>query len=134
MPPPGGESLKDTGARVWPYYLHDLQPQLAALAFARDAAEGEEHDQQRREHLQHEGRCQLAKAQQHRRLGGVAEVGAVLAVTFQKQRAAGEWIDAEIEEGEGTERPKHIVPVVDDTVRVAIRPWSRVRASRRGPR
>ena len=22
-PPPGGESLKDTGARVWPYYLHD---------------------------------------------------------------------------------------------------------------
>jgi 2,3-bisphosphoglycerate-dependent phosphoglycerate mutase len=25
-PPPGGESLKDTGARVWPYYLHDMQP------------------------------------------------------------------------------------------------------------
>jgi 2,3-bisphosphoglycerate-dependent phosphoglycerate mutase len=24
--PPGGESLKDTGARVWPYYLHDMQP------------------------------------------------------------------------------------------------------------
>ncbi|TIT75471.1 MAG: 2,3-bisphosphoglycerate-dependent phosphoglycerate mutase, partial [Mesorhizobium sp.] len=24
--PPGGESLKDTGARVWPYYLHDVQP------------------------------------------------------------------------------------------------------------
>jgi 2,3-bisphosphoglycerate-dependent phosphoglycerate mutase len=23
--PPGGESLKDTGARVWPYYLHDMQ-------------------------------------------------------------------------------------------------------------
>jgi 2,3-bisphosphoglycerate-dependent phosphoglycerate mutase len=26
--PPGGESLKDTGARVWPYYLHDLQPHV----------------------------------------------------------------------------------------------------------
>jgi 2,3-bisphosphoglycerate-dependent phosphoglycerate mutase len=25
-PPPGGESLKDTGARVWPYYLHEMQP------------------------------------------------------------------------------------------------------------
>ena len=25
VPPPGGESLKDTGARVWPYYLHDMQ-------------------------------------------------------------------------------------------------------------
>jgi 2,3-bisphosphoglycerate-dependent phosphoglycerate mutase len=25
VPPPGGESLKDTGARVWPYYLHDIQ-------------------------------------------------------------------------------------------------------------
>jgi len=24
--PPGGESLRDTGARVWPYYLHDIQP------------------------------------------------------------------------------------------------------------
>ena len=24
--PPGGESLKDTGARVWPYYLHVMQP------------------------------------------------------------------------------------------------------------
>ena len=23
--PPGGESLRDTGARVWPYYLHDMQ-------------------------------------------------------------------------------------------------------------
>ena len=27
-PPPGGESLKDTGARVWPYYLHDMQPHV----------------------------------------------------------------------------------------------------------
>jgi 2,3-bisphosphoglycerate-dependent phosphoglycerate mutase len=25
-PPPGGESLKDTGARVWPYYMHEMQP------------------------------------------------------------------------------------------------------------
>jgi 2,3-bisphosphoglycerate-dependent phosphoglycerate mutase len=25
-PPPGGESLKDTGARVWPYYLTDILP------------------------------------------------------------------------------------------------------------
>jgi 2,3-bisphosphoglycerate-dependent phosphoglycerate mutase len=24
--PPGGESLRDTGARVWPYYLHVMQP------------------------------------------------------------------------------------------------------------
>jgi len=28
VPPPGGESLKDTGARVWPYYLHDMQPHV----------------------------------------------------------------------------------------------------------
>ena len=26
--PPGGESLKDTGARVWPYYLHVMQPHV----------------------------------------------------------------------------------------------------------
>jgi 2,3-bisphosphoglycerate-dependent phosphoglycerate mutase len=26
--PPGGESLKDTGARVWPYYIHELQPHV----------------------------------------------------------------------------------------------------------
>lgn len=25
-PPPGGESLKDTGARVWPYYLQEILP------------------------------------------------------------------------------------------------------------
>ncbi len=24
--PPGGESLRDTGARVWPYYIHRIQP------------------------------------------------------------------------------------------------------------
>ncbi|MGU3399499.1 2,3-bisphosphoglycerate-dependent phosphoglycerate mutase [Brucellaceae bacterium D45D] len=28
VPPPGGESLKDTGARVWPYYLHQIQPHV----------------------------------------------------------------------------------------------------------
>ena len=28
VPPPGGESLKDTGARVWPYYLHEIQPHV----------------------------------------------------------------------------------------------------------
>jgi 2,3-bisphosphoglycerate-dependent phosphoglycerate mutase len=26
--PPGGESLRDTGARVWPYYMHDIQPHV----------------------------------------------------------------------------------------------------------
>jgi len=26
--PPGGESLRDTGARVWPYYIHEIQPHL----------------------------------------------------------------------------------------------------------
>lgn len=28
VPPPGGESLKDTGARVWPYYIHTIQPHV----------------------------------------------------------------------------------------------------------
>jgi 2,3-bisphosphoglycerate-dependent phosphoglycerate mutase len=28
VPPPGGESLRDTGARVWPYYLHVIQPHV----------------------------------------------------------------------------------------------------------
>lgn len=27
-PPPGGESLKDTGARVWPYYMSDILPRV----------------------------------------------------------------------------------------------------------
>jgi 2,3-bisphosphoglycerate-dependent phosphoglycerate mutase len=55
--PPGGESLKDTGARVWPYYLHDMQPHvlsggtvlvaahgnsLRALIMALDGKSGEE--------------------------------------------------------------------------------------------
>jgi len=26
--PPGGESLRDTGARVWPYYMHEMQPHV----------------------------------------------------------------------------------------------------------
>ncbi|MDG3577729.1 2,3-bisphosphoglycerate-dependent phosphoglycerate mutase [Rhizobium sp. YJ-22] len=26
IPPPGGESLRDTGARVWPYYLTEILP------------------------------------------------------------------------------------------------------------
>jgi len=26
--PPGGESLRDTGARVWPYYMHVVQPHV----------------------------------------------------------------------------------------------------------
>lgn len=26
--PPGGESLRDTGARVWPYYFHRIQPHV----------------------------------------------------------------------------------------------------------
>ena len=26
VPPPGGESLKDTGARVWPYYMTEILP------------------------------------------------------------------------------------------------------------
>ena len=57
VPPPGGESLKDTGARVWPYYLHDMQPHvlrggtvlvaahgnsLRALIMALEGASGEE--------------------------------------------------------------------------------------------
>jgi 2,3-bisphosphoglycerate-dependent phosphoglycerate mutase len=26
--PPGGESLRDTGARVWPYFLHEMLPRV----------------------------------------------------------------------------------------------------------
>jgi 2,3-bisphosphoglycerate-dependent phosphoglycerate mutase len=26
--PPGGESLRDTGARVWPYYISRIQPHV----------------------------------------------------------------------------------------------------------
>jgi 2,3-bisphosphoglycerate-dependent phosphoglycerate mutase len=38
--PPGGESLKDTGARVWPYYLHDMQPHVLAGGTVLVAAHG----------------------------------------------------------------------------------------------
>ncbi len=55
--PPGGESLRDTGARVWPYYLHVMQPHvlrgenvlvsahgnsLRALIMALDGLSGQE--------------------------------------------------------------------------------------------
>jgi len=57
IPPPGGESLRDTGARVWPYYIHRIQPHvmrgegvlvaahgnsLRALIMALDGLTGEE--------------------------------------------------------------------------------------------
>ena len=57
VPPPGGESLRDTGARVWPYYMHVVQPHvlrgetvlvaahgnsLRALIMALDGLSGEE--------------------------------------------------------------------------------------------
>ena len=38
--PPGGESLKDTGARVWPYYLHTLQPHVLGGGTVLVAAHG----------------------------------------------------------------------------------------------
>lgn len=28
VPPPGGESLRDTGARVWPYYIREILPRV----------------------------------------------------------------------------------------------------------
>jgi 2,3-bisphosphoglycerate-dependent phosphoglycerate mutase len=57
VPPPGGESLRDTGARVWPYYMHQIQPHvlrgetvlvaahgnsLRALIMALDGLSGED--------------------------------------------------------------------------------------------
>jgi len=57
VPPPGGESLKDTGARVWPYYIHEILPHplrnqtvlvaahgnsLRALIMALEGLSGEE--------------------------------------------------------------------------------------------
>jgi 2,3-bisphosphoglycerate-dependent phosphoglycerate mutase len=57
VPPPGGESLKDTGARVFPYYIHDILPKvmndgtvlvaahgnsLRAMVMALDGLTGEE--------------------------------------------------------------------------------------------
>ena len=40
VPPPGGESLRDTGARVWPYYLHDMQPHVLSGGTVLVAAHG----------------------------------------------------------------------------------------------
>ncbi|MCX5494881.1 2,3-bisphosphoglycerate-dependent phosphoglycerate mutase [Kaistia dalseonensis] len=57
IPPPGGESLKDTGARVWPYYIFNILPpvmrgekvlvaahgnSLRALIMALEGLSGEE--------------------------------------------------------------------------------------------
>lgn len=39
-PPPGGESLKDTGARVWPYYMHDMQKHVLSGGNVLVAAHG----------------------------------------------------------------------------------------------
>lgn len=39
-PPPGGESLKDTGARVWPYYLTEILPRILAGECVLVAAHG----------------------------------------------------------------------------------------------
>jgi 2,3-bisphosphoglycerate-dependent phosphoglycerate mutase len=38
--PPGGESLRDTGARVWPYYLHEMQPHVLGEKTMLVAAHG----------------------------------------------------------------------------------------------
>jgi 2,3-bisphosphoglycerate-dependent phosphoglycerate mutase len=38
--PPGGESLRDTGARVWPYYLHEMQPHVLSGRAMLVAAHG----------------------------------------------------------------------------------------------
>ena len=40
MPPPGGESLRDTGARVWPYYLTDILPRVLSGEKVLVAAHG----------------------------------------------------------------------------------------------
>ena len=40
VPPPGGESLKDTGARVWPYYIHRIQPRVLGGGTVLVAAHG----------------------------------------------------------------------------------------------
>lgn len=40
VPPPGGESLKDTGARVWPYFLHDVLPYVMGGKTTLVAAHG----------------------------------------------------------------------------------------------
>ena len=38
--PPAGESLKDTGARVWPYYMHVMQPHVLRGGTVLVAAHG----------------------------------------------------------------------------------------------
>lgn len=40
VPPPGGESLRDTGARVWPYYIHVIQPHVLRGGSVLVAAHG----------------------------------------------------------------------------------------------
>lgn len=40
VPPPGGESLKDTAARVLPYYVHDILPAVMAEKTVLVAAHG----------------------------------------------------------------------------------------------
>ncbi len=40
VPPPGGESLKDTGARVWPYYMTEILPCVLAGQNVLVAAHG----------------------------------------------------------------------------------------------
>jgi 2,3-bisphosphoglycerate-dependent phosphoglycerate mutase len=40
IPPPGGESLRDTGARVWPYYLTDILPRVLSGQTVLVAAHG----------------------------------------------------------------------------------------------
>ncbi|MFN8831930.1 MAG: 2,3-bisphosphoglycerate-dependent phosphoglycerate mutase [Labrys sp. (in: a-proteobacteria)] len=40
VPPPGGESLKDTAARVLPYYVHDILPAVMAKKTVLVAAHG----------------------------------------------------------------------------------------------
>jgi 2,3-bisphosphoglycerate-dependent phosphoglycerate mutase len=40
IPPPGGESLKDTAARVLPYYVHDILPAVLAGKRTLVAAHG----------------------------------------------------------------------------------------------
>ena len=40
IPPPGGESLRDTGARVWPYYMTDILPRVLSGQTVLVAAHG----------------------------------------------------------------------------------------------
>jgi len=40
IPPPGGESLRDTGARVWPYYMMEILPRVLAGQNVLVAAHG----------------------------------------------------------------------------------------------